>query len=87
MVVFPNAKINLGLNIISKRPDNYHNIETLFYPIGLSDILEVVPISASVERNLISLSGIVVDGDPKDNLVMKAYHLLAERFDMPAVQI
>ncbi len=87
MVVFPNAKINLGLNIISKRPDNYHNIETLFYPIGLSDILEVVPISASVERNLISLSGIVVDGDPKDNLVMKAYHLLAEWFDMPAVQI
>ena len=41
----------------------------------------------NAERNLISLSGIVVDGDPKDNLVMKAYHLLAERFDMPAVQI
>ena len=43
MIKFPNAKINLGLNIVSRRPDGYHNIETVFYPINLTDVLEVVP--------------------------------------------
>ena len=43
MITFPNAKINLGLNIVAKRPDNYHNLETIFYPIPLEDALEVVP--------------------------------------------
>ena len=42
MIIFPNAKINLGLNIVAKRPDNYHNLETIFYPIPLEDALEVV---------------------------------------------
>ena len=41
MVTFPNAKINLGLNIVEKRPDGYHNLETLFYPIAIQDVLEV----------------------------------------------
>ena len=43
MITFPNAKINLGLNIVEKRPDGYHNLETLFYPIALQDILEITP--------------------------------------------
>ena len=42
MICFPNAKINLGLNVVSKRPDGYHNIETIFYPIPVKDALEIV---------------------------------------------
>ena len=41
MITYPNAKINLGLNIVEKRPDGYHNLETVFYPINLQDALEV----------------------------------------------
>ena len=43
MLLFPNAKINLGLNVVERRPDGYHNIETVFYPIGISDVLEIEP--------------------------------------------
>lgn len=87
MVVFPNAKINLGLNIVSKRPDGYHNIETLFYPIGLSDVLEVVPAANPAAGTQLHLSGIVVDGAAGDNLVMKACRLLSDRFELPEVDI
>lgn len=75
MICFPNAKINLGLHILEKRSDNYHNIETLFYPIGLKDILECVPVD-NTEHPLIQLSGIPLEGNPGENLVIKAYKLL-----------
>ena len=51
MITFPNAKINLGLNIVSRRPDGYHNLETVFYPIAVTDVLEIVP-STSGETTL-----------------------------------
>lgn len=73
MICFPNAKINLGLNIVSKREDAYHNIETVFYPIPLCDVLEIVP-SPDGQTKFIS-TGIPVDGEPESNLVMKAYRL------------
>jgi 4-diphosphocytidyl-2-C-methyl-D-erythritol kinase len=85
MICFPNAKINLGLHIVSKRPDGYHNIETVFYPIPLCDVLEIVP--SETGETAFSPTGIAVDGTPDDNLVMKAFHLLKEDFDLPEIAV
>jgi 4-diphosphocytidyl-2-C-methyl-D-erythritol kinase len=85
MVSFPNAKINLGLNVISQRADGYHNIETVFYPINLCDALEIVP--AGDPKTALVLSGISVNGNPEDNLVMKAFHLLKKDYDLPEITI
>lgn len=85
MIRFPNAKINLGLRIVSRRPDGYHNIETVFYPIRLCDALEIVP--AEGGETELSLSGIVIDGESRDNLVMKAWRRLSSRFPLPPVSI
>ena len=82
MITFPNAKINLGLNIVERRPDGYHNIETVFYPIPLTDVLEIVP--ADGETSLICY-GNSVDCPIEKNLVMKAYRMLEERYDLPPV--
>lgn len=81
MIVFPNAKINIGLHVVSKRPDGYHNLETVFYPVQLFDALEMV----ESKEEKFSTSGIAVDGNPKDNLVMKAYYLLKNDFKLPPV--
>src|SRR5450432_2362005 len=72
MISFPHAKINLGLSVVSKRPDGFHNLETIFYPLPVHDILEVTP----SEEIRIILSGQTIPGDTQDNLVLKAYHLL-----------
>lgn len=85
MVTFPNAKINIGLYITRRREDGYHNLETLFYPIDLCDVLEIVPSSSS--DTMLTISGIAVDGDIEKNLVMKAYRLLQSQHDLPAVDI
>lgn len=87
MILFPNAKINLGLHISSRRSDGYHNLETIFYPIPLVDALElIVAPDASDEISLIT-SGIPVQGDSRDNLVCKAYRLLAKEYALPAVTV
>lgn len=86
MLLFPNAKINLGLNIVEKRPDGYHNIETVFYPIGLNDVLEV-ELSETCTDYSFSSSGIAIDGDPEDNLIVKAYRLLRSQYQFPAIDI
>ena len=83
MITFPNAKINLGLNIVERRPDGYHNIETVFYPIPLTDILEIVP--ANSGETTLTCYGNAVDCPVEKNLVMKAYRLMEERFDLPPV--
>ena len=75
MITYPNAKINLGLNITEKRPDGYHNLETVFYPIPLQDALEVTH-SESENEYTLKISGMHIDGDMNDNLVVKAYRLL-----------
>ncbi|MDR1679569.1 MAG: 4-(cytidine 5'-diphospho)-2-C-methyl-D-erythritol kinase [Prevotellaceae bacterium] len=85
MLSFPNAKINLGLNIIAKRPDGYHNIESIFYPVGLKDGLEFV--ESTTSETTMQLSNIQVDGDISNNLVIKAYRLLATDFKLPPLQI
>ncbi len=86
MLVYPNAKINIGLNIVEKRPDGYHNLETIFYPIGLSDVLEVEP-SESCSDYSFSSSGIALGGDPEENLIVKAYRLIQSEYNIPAVDI
>jgi 4-diphosphocytidyl-2-C-methyl-D-erythritol kinase len=83
MITFPNAKINLGLNVVKKRSDGYHNIETVFYPIGLCDALEVI----TSTKFKFELSGIRLDGISENNLVVKAYRLLKEEFQLPPVKI
>ena len=84
MVLFPNAKINVGLNIVQKRPDGYHNLETVFYPVNLKDALEIIP-SAEMAFHL---SGLPVHGNTDDNLCLKAYQLLKKDFpDLPLVSI
>ncbi len=76
MIVFPHAKINLGLSIISKRPDGFHNLETVFYPVPLRDALEIVP---SDEYSFIQ-TGLKITGKQEDNLVLKACRLLEKHY-------
>lgn len=81
MVVFPNVKINLGLNILRKRSDGYHDIETLMIGVDWCDVLEVVP-SSTGETNL-TVTGYIPDCPPEKNLVIKALNALAEAFGKP----
>lgn len=78
MITFPNAKINLGLNIVEKRPDGYHNLETIFYPINLQDALEVTRRENNDKEYTLHISGSPLEGEPEDNLVVKAYKLLKD---------
>ncbi|MCU0436163.1 MAG: 4-(cytidine 5'-diphospho)-2-C-methyl-D-erythritol kinase [Bacteroidia bacterium] len=87
MEVFANAKINLGLHVIEKRPDGYHNIETVFYPIGWSDVLHVKPAANPAPGISLSLSGIPVPGDVDDNLLVKAYKLVSADYHVPGVEV
>lgn len=86
MVVFPNAKINLGLNIVDKRKDGFHNIETVFYPLSLSDILEI---QANKEDNIsqITNTGIMIDVPEEKNLCFQAYAKLSAYNNLPPVNI
>ena len=87
MITYPNAKINLGLNIVEKRSDGYHNLETVFYPINLQDALEVNLLEGEEEFSL-KVSGVPIEGEPENNLVVKAYRLLKKDYpEMPAIDI
>ncbi|HTA62204.1 MAG TPA: 4-(cytidine 5'-diphospho)-2-C-methyl-D-erythritol kinase [Bacteroidia bacterium] len=89
MICFPNAKINLGLNIVEKRSDGFHNIETVFYPINWCDVLEVIEnkkFQKGDEKINLSLSGILVEGNAQDNLITKAYKLLDATHNLPPVK-
>ena len=90
MVNFPNAKINLGLNIVEKRRDGFHNIETVFYPINWCDSIEIVENKKYRSGELIcdlKLSGLSVDGNTQDNLIVKAFDLLRVNYEMPPVHV
>ena len=87
MITFPNAKINLGLNIVEKRPDGYHNLETIFYPINLQDALEVNRMENSQVPYKLRVSGTAIEGSPEENLVVKAYNLLREKYELAPVDI
>lgn len=88
MTIFPCAKINLGLNIVSKRPDGYHNLETVFYPIPLTDALEIKSMDQEFPSEVpcdLKITGNAVDCNESQNLVVKAYDLIANDFDIPRV--
>lgn len=87
MITFPNAKINLGLNIVEKRPDGYHNLETIFYPIPLQDALEITPWEGGERKYKLAQSGIQIAGDDENNLVVKAYKLLDSLYNLPPIEI
>ncbi len=83
MISFPNAKINIGLNVVSKREDGYHNLETIFYPVKLADALEIV----QADKTEFTASGIEIDGKAENNLVFKAYTILQKDFNLPPVKL
>lgn len=75
MIVFPIAKINLGLNVVAKRSDGYHDLETVFYPVGLHDALEIIP--AAEGKTTFTSSGIPLPGPAESNLCLRAFELLS----------
>ncbi len=83
MVCFPPCKINLGLNILNKRPDGYHNLETCFFSLPWTDILEIIPSDILT----FSSSGNAIPGKTEENLCLRAYALLKKDFDLPPVKI
>ena len=86
MIYYPNAKINIGLNVVERRQDGYHNLETVFYPIPLQDAIEMQVIEGDVPEcgYKVKVMGNLLDGTPDDNLVIKAYKLLKSAHDIPA---
>lgn len=83
MVTFPNAKINIGLQVLGRREDGYHNLETVFYPINLCDVLEIV----EAKEMRFSPSGISIPSDGTENLCVRAYRLLQRDYHLPPVHI
>ena len=92
MIVFPNAKINIGLQVTEKRADGYHNLDTVFYPIPLKDSLEIVSRNAQSEESKadcqLHLLGHQIEGELHDNLVVRAWRMLREAgYDIPSVEV
>jgi 4-diphosphocytidyl-2-C-methyl-D-erythritol kinase len=83
MVTFPPCKINLGLRILSKRPDGYHDIETCFYPVPWTDVLEILP----GDSFSFTCTGLALPGNVEENLCVKAYRLLQKDFTLPPVHM
>lgn len=85
MLLFPNAKINLGLHIINKRKDGYHNLETVFVPVPWTDILEVVP---NLGKNIkFKSSGLAIPGSQQDNFIVKAFHAIQKQYNIGGVDV
>lgn len=83
MQTAPCAKINLGLNVVSRRPDGYHNLETVFYPVPVFDSLTI----CEAENTSLTIVGHDIEGDAEQNLVMRAYRMLEADFKLPPVAI
>ncbi len=87
MILFSHAKINLGLQILERREDGFHNLRSVMYPTGLCDILEIKLMPEGQRPFTFSQSGIRIDSDPEDNLVSLAWRLLCEETALPPVSI
>ncbi len=86
MIAFSNCKINLGLHILNKRDDGFHNLETVFYSIPLNDCLELIPgKNDAINQVNFHSFGLSIDGDSNQNLIVKAYHLLAKDFELKPI--
>lgn len=87
MIIKPCAKINLGLNIVGKRADGYHDLETVFYPIAIHDEIEIVETKGAPNTCSLSIEGLPIKGDASKNLVVKAYQALSAFQTLPPVRI
>ena len=88
MLLFPNCKINLGLTVLNKREDGFHNLETVFFPLQLKDALEIIPTNDPGKEVQFTTTGFEINGSPEDNLCIKAYRLLKNDFPkLTAVKI
>lgn len=89
MITFPIAKINLGLNIVEKREDGYHNLETVFYPININDAIEIYPMHDGFPSDVdcdLKISNISIEGNEQNNLVVRAYNMLKNAgYDLPRI--
>lgn len=88
MITFPIAKINLGLNVVNRRADGYHDLETVFYPVQIKDALEIYPMDDKFPSDVdcdLKVTNISIDGDEQRNLVVRAYHILAEKYPLPRI--
>lgn len=86
MILYPNCKINIGLNIIERRPDGYHNLETTFYPTELNDVLEMKELTHGNAPYELHLTGNALEGNPDNNLVLKVYRSLQEEYNLPRME-
>src|SRR6185295_11617000 len=90
MILFPNCKINLGLEVFDKRADGFHNIETIFYPVHWCDVLEALPSPKEPSRTkkfYFETKGSMIDGNESDNLCVKAFRLFEREFKIPPVKM
>jgi 4-diphosphocytidyl-2-C-methyl-D-erythritol kinase len=85
MISFPHCKINLGLNVIQKREDGFHNIESVFYPVNWCDVLEIIEVGTKPFE--LTISGLDVKGDPEKNLCYKAWKLISLDFKLPNLSV
>ena len=86
MILFPNCKINLGLHILRKRDDGFHDLETVFCPLPFCDALEIIADNIHTETTF-TTSGLTIDGNPEENISVKAYNLLKKEFGIPPAKI
>lgn len=87
MLLLPNCKINIGLNVVARRTDGYHDLETIFFPVPLRDNLEFRPLTDSDAPFRLTLHGVPVAGREEENLVVRVYLSLKEEFRLPALDI
>jgi 4-diphosphocytidyl-2-C-methyl-D-erythritol kinase len=87
MLVFPNCKINLGLHVVAKRPDGFHNIETVFYPVSWCDALEILENGEHQRAFTYSQSGIPIDGKPEENLLYRAWEIISKQKKLPPIKV
>lgn len=90
MITFPIAKINLGLNVVERRSDGYHNLQTVFYPVPIMDSLELFPMEETFPSEYpcdLKVTNISIEGNEQRNLVIKAYNLLNRDFELPRIHV